>query len=90
MMIQADPSILQATPIHVEEGLRPYRYVLRLVTGMHPYVIHRENLTLCEGVWMHEEFYWGHYFLTQESAKKEWEKRFPPMDTGHFYQEQRE
>lgn len=76
------PSILQATPLHIEGGMMPYRYVLRefkqLSTQVYPgepWVVHRENMTLSGETWEHVEFYWGHYFTTKDAAEKYFEER---------------
>lgn len=70
------PSILQTTALKIEEGLMPYRYVLRdLKAGVEPFVVHRENLKLVNGVWEHSEFYWGHYFRALTEAEKFFRER---------------
>jgi len=74
--IKNDPSILQHSPIQIQEGLQPYRFVLRHVPGeFQPFVTHRENMKLESGVWIHSEFYWGHYFSSKEDAVKDFNKR---------------
>ena len=73
--IENDPSILQHSPIQMQEGLPPYRFVLRHVSGFQPYVTYRENMRLENGVWKHSDFYWGHYFYDKESAEKDFHER---------------
>lgn len=67
------PSILRTTALHIEEGLMPYRYVLREETGVQPWVVHRENMTLDGNIWKHIDFYWGAYFSSQQDAEQYFE-----------------
>lgn len=76
--INNHPSILQATALTIEEGLMPYRYVLRdTKAGVQPFVVHRENLKFVDGVWEHYEFYWGHYFSELPEAEKFFQEKKP-------------
>ena len=70
MEILNDSSIVRSTFIKVEDGCRPYRIVLRHVEGSFtPYVVHHESLRFEQSnIWVHEAFFWGHYFQNQPDA----------------------
>ncbi len=72
--IENHPSILQHSPIQIQEGLQPYRFVLRHLPGeFQPFVTHRENMKLEGGTWKHRDFYWGHYFSEQKEAEEDFQ-----------------
>jgi hypothetical protein len=74
--IENDESIVMSTPIHIEEGLMPYRYVLRHVPDeVQSWVSHRENMKFEDGVWKHLDFYWGHYFFEKKDAEEDFRTR---------------
>jgi hypothetical protein len=76
MNIKNDPSVLLHSPIQIQEGLRPYRFVLRHEPGQfQPFISHRENLKLVGDTWVHEDFYWGHYFSSKDEAEKDFRDR---------------
>lgn len=67
-----DESILDATAIKIEEGMRPYRLVWRKANGPHSYSVHSETLVpkpigdVLE--FHHEDFYDGSYFTNEHDA----------------------
>ena len=79
MKIKNDASVIDAKVLKIIEGLKPHRVVLRKLHDDEycPYVTHVENMRLdTDGnTFVHEEFYWGHYFTTLEEAKKDFEER---------------
>lgn len=77
MRIKNDETVLCSTAIKIAEGMLPYRVVLRQVTDSYqPYITHMENMRLEEGnVWVHESYYWGHYFSTKEDAENDFKTR---------------
>ncbi len=81
MKILNHPTILSASPIKIEEGLNPYRIVLRKTIDQYGarYITHRENLLPKQDgdtlEWHHREFYWGHYFASLSDAEKDYMER---------------
>jgi hypothetical protein len=73
--IYKSDKILRATPIQIEEGMKPYRRVLRNVGGYMPFVVHYEAMKLVGDTWESDSFYWGHYFTNIKAAQEAFEKK---------------
>lgn len=83
--VEDDPSIKQAGPLRVGEGVLPSRYVLRFVPESHdPWVTHLEVLDLfvteqeggrVVGVFKSRGFSQGNYFSNAKDAKEDFDKR---------------
>ena len=77
MKIKNDSSVIKATSIKIEDGMLPHRLVLRHLTdSIQPYVTHCESMRFEQGeVWIHDSYFWGHYFSKKEDAEKDFEER---------------
>lgn len=64
-----DKTILIASHIVWRDGCAPTRVVLR--KDGEEYITHMENLRLEDGIFKHDGFYWGHYFMHNEKMAKE-------------------
>lgn len=61
LKIRDHGSVMVASAVKIEEGLRPSRIVLRSVGGYEPWATHLETLKFDPktGRLVHEEFHWG-------------------------------
>jgi hypothetical protein len=74
LQIENHKSILQASKLVWNEGCAPVRVVLR--QEGEEYITHMENLRLEKGVFKHDGFYWGHYFMRlKDEAQKDFSER---------------
>lgn len=72
MKIIDHPSIIKSGKIRDQHRSIPHRIVLRHEPGsLQPYITHMENLEIKDGTFVHESFYWGHYFSNLEDAEKD-------------------
>lgn len=75
------PSIVFASPVLFEEGMMPYRIVIRHIPNdLHPhYAVQRENLNAelnGDVIEMSsQDFYWGHYCSTLDGAHHDFRNR---------------
>ncbi len=71
---QNDASILAASKVVWDEGVQPHRVVLR--KSGEEYITHMENLAFQGDGFIHRDFYWGHYFGSdQEKAHADYLER---------------
>lgn len=78
MKIKNEESVMYGSAIKIADGTMPHRVVLRKVEDSYqPYVTHYENMRLEDGgnTWVHDSFYWGHYFSSKDDAVKDYEER---------------
>ena len=77
LKIRDHGSVMVASAVKIEEGLRPSRIVLRSVGGYEPWATHLETLKFDPktGRLVHEEFHWGHYFEKREQAEIDFHAR---------------
>lgn len=77
MKVKNKKTVLYGTAIKVADGLKPHRVGLRQVDDPYqPYVTHMENMQLEDlETFVHESFYWGHYFAERADAEKDFEER---------------
>ena len=69
LRIENDKTIIAASKMVWSEGTAPHRVVLR--KDGEEYITHMENLRLVDGIFKHDGFYWGHYFMLDEAGAKE-------------------
>lgn len=69
LQIENEPTIIQASKMVWGEGTAPHRVVLR--KSGEEYITHMENLRLENGIFKHDGFYWGHYFMLDSKAAEE-------------------
>ena len=77
MKVKNEETVIYGTALKISDGTKPHRVVLRYLEGEYqPYVTHMENMKL-EGseAFVHESFYWGHYFSNKDDAVKDFEER---------------
>jgi len=76
MKVENDSSIINWTPITIKDGDLPYRIVVRKVEGCKPFACYYENMRLeASNNWVHQSYYYGSYFDTEEQATNEFELR---------------
>lgn len=74
LKVENHSSILLASKLVWQEGCAPVRVVLR--QQGEEYITHMENLRLEDGVFKHDGFYWGHYFMgLKDEAQKDYHER---------------
>jgi hypothetical protein len=69
------PSIIQASAVKIVDGCAPTRLVIRDEGGYHPYVVHKESMTIEGNELVHQDFYDGHYYHSLEAAKRDFNER---------------
>ncbi len=75
--IKEDPTVITSTKIYFG-GPCPYRYVIRFVPEedpVQPYIAHRENMKLNNGVWVADVRYWCSPCKFLAEAEKEYQKK---------------
>jgi hypothetical protein len=75
MKVINHPTILMGKEIRVSDGTFPHRIVLRKNENSE-YTTHMENLVVQNNnEFVHDSFYWGHYFNSLDEAKRDFEER---------------
>ena len=78
MKIKNDETIVYGSPIIIRDGALPVRVVIRKVDdSSKPFITHMENMRLEDNgnTWVHESFYYGHYFMHLKDAEKDFDER---------------
>ncbi len=77
MKIKNEETVLYGTAVKVVDGTKPHRVVMRhLPDEYQANVTHMENMKLEDlETFIHESFYWGHYFSKKEDAERDFKER---------------